>query len=1195
MRIKNYFQSLFISIVFVSSSMYGQAVHKAESNAMIRFTENKNQWDSRVLYKAELDGGALFLESNRFTYNFYDKEALMETHAGNGKRSKAKAITSHAYQMTFLNALETSRIESKNPTSDYCNYFIGNDEKKWAKEVKNYREIKYLELYQHIDLEIQGLQNSLKYNFIVKPLGNADDIKMAYEGLEKISMDRGGLRLKTKLNEITEHSPFAYQWIGSKQVNVPCSFILENNIVHFHFPEGYNKGYELIIDPKIVFSASTGAVSSNFGHSCTFDGDGNLYSGGISFGSSYPTKNGYDDSYNGTVDVVVTKFDNKGEDLIYSTFMGGAFHEIITSMIVDAEDNLVFYGVTSSSDFPTTTSAYSTSFKKGKAYYPHANNGNYFENGTDIFVSKLSAAGNYLMASTYIGGSGNDGLNYSNVPTLYLGKINGVPTSTYELDSLQYNYGDYYRGEIDLDKFGDVYITTSTRSKDFPYKNGFDSVLTGNQDAVVFKMNSDLSRLEWSTFLGGNNNDAGYALVLDESSNVYVTGGTNSTNFPTSNGVVQPNPGGGKADGFVTKIKSDGTAILASTYWGTKFYDQSFFVQLDQNNDVYLFGQSDGKRPIKGAVYNNPNSGQFITKMNNKLTDVVFTTLIGNNDTLPHISPTAFLVDVCGNIYAAGWAARFNKFEIRDTADIPTFNMPIKDAPDSTTTGFDFYMMVLSKNAGSLISGTYWGGDKSGEHVHGGTSRFDKRGIVYQSLCTGCGGKDDYPIRPYTNDTWPHDKDNPNGSKGCNNAVFKMNFEVKLAIADFTVNNSKGCAPLNVHFKNQSTSSKILWDFGNGDKTSDPNPVRLFDNPGTYLVKLYVNDSASCNIWDSVYQYITVYEGISTDFDFEAAPCSNEIKFKDQSVKTPVSWQWDFGDNTTSTLQNPVHTFKNNNTTYSVKLITKAASGCADTTTVDIDFVGYNTSVNGNNMICKGGTVQLSATGGFAYRWVPAAGLDDSTIYNPVATPDSTTIYKVFIKTRNALGDTCESELSTTVTVVDPSKISLKATADRDTIVKGETTVIHATIDTSFKIHWTPITSIENPNAYDTKVGPLTTTTYTVVTNDSLGCSKIDTITIYVMPNECEAEDIFVPNTFTPNGDGQNDILYARSNVVSSIYFAVYNRWGELMFETTDLKKGWDGVYKGMKADPAVFAWYVKGKCYNGREFFKKGNVTLIR
>jgi gliding motility-associated-like protein len=161
--------------------------------------------------------------------------------------------------------------------------------------------------------------------------------------------------------------------------------------------------------------------------------------------------------------------------------------------------------------------------------------------------------------------------------------------------------------------------------------------------------------------------------------------------------------------------------------------------------------------------------------------------------------------------------------------------------------------------------------------------------------------------------------------------------------------------------------------------------------------------------------------------------------------------------------------------------------------------------------------------------------------------------------------------------------------------VKGETTTIHALTDPSLKIHWTPTTNVNNPTAFNTLVTPPVTTTYTVSINDSLGCSRSATVTIYVVSDECEESNVFVPNTFTPNGDGQNDILYARSNVVSTIYFAVYNRWGQLVFETTDLKKGWDGNYKGMKADPAVFAWYVKGKCFNGKEFFKKGNVTLIR
>ncbi|HET6225519.1 MAG TPA: PKD domain-containing protein, partial [Bacteroidia bacterium] len=691
---------------------------------------------------------------------------------------------------------------------------------------------------------------------------------------------------------------------------------------------------------------------------------------------------------------------------------------------------------------------------------------------------------------------------------------------------------------------------------------------------------------------GGSDNDCANGLILDDASNVYITGGTRSKDFPVTAGVVQSLAGGGKADGYVTKIKNDGSTVLASTYWGTDMYDQSYFVQLDKQDNVYLFGQTDGKMPVIGKVYSNPDAKHFITKMNNALSNVVFSTVFGNVDSLPTITPTAFLVDVCSNIYVAGWAGRFNKSNFLENG--PAFNLPVTaNAPDTSTAGHDFYLMVLRANADSLLYGTYWGGDISAEHCHGGTSRFDRKGIVYQSLCTGCGAQQDYPIYPA--DAYPGIPGQPNGSNNCNNAIFKIDFQVKLALADFSVDYIKGCAPLTVHFKNQSTSGKFLWDFGSNNTSTDLNPVYTFNNAGTYLVKLFVNDPASCNLWDSVYQYITVYEGITTDFETEAAPCSNEITFKDLTVKNPISWEWDFGDGDKSTLQNPKHTFKEFNKTYPVTLISKSANGCTDTTTVDVDFVGFTTAINADQTVCKGAPVQLKATGGFEYRWVPTAGLSDPTIPDPIATPDTTTIYEVHIKTKNALGDTCESILSTKITVMDPSKISLVATADKDTIVKGETTTIHALTDPSLKIHWTPTTNVNNPTAFNTLVTPPVTTTYTVSINDSLGCSRSATVTIYVVSDECEESNVFVPNTFTPNGDGQNDILYARSNVVSTIYFAVYNRWGQLVFETTDLKKGWDGNYKGMKADPAVFAWYVKGKCFNGKEFFKKGNVTLIR
>lgn len=1154
-----------------------------EGTNTVRFTENKNQWNATICYKANLDGGALFLEKNSFTYCFYDKESELSNHAGTTPAGDGY-VKSHAFRMSFLNALKETTIQPAQPSTDYCNYFIGNDPEKWVGGVKNYKELTYQNLYPHINLEIQGFQNSIKYNFLVAPMGNTNDIQLSYEGLNELYLDKGALRLKTSLNELVEQSPYAYQWINNVRVEVPCEFVLEANTVHFYFPQGYNKREQLIIDPQVIFSASSGSTSSNFGHSCTYDADGNLYSGGIVFGPGYPTKLGVDNIFHGgNEDVVITKYNSTGSDIIYSTYLGGSSDEIVTSLMVDAANNLFLFGVTGSSNFPVTANACFGTFKGGPTYNPHATNGNYYDSGTDIYVCKFNAVGDALLASTYIGGTSNDGVNCNNQPDL------SIPGP---LDSLQYNYGDYYRGELELDKSGNVYITSSTRSTDFPIVNGFDNTLDGQQDAVVFKMSADLSTLLWSTYLGGSANDGGYGLILDETS-VYVTGGTASTNFPVTTGVVQPIATGGKADGYVARIKNDGRELLASTYWGTPQYDQSFFVQLDKNKDVYLFGQSEGDMPVKGAVYTNPGSGQFITKLNSGLDSVLFSTVVGNKDSLPNLSPTAFLVDACSNIYIAGWSARYSKKEL-GTKDIPMNNMPVTpNAPDTTTTGFDFYLMVLSKDAGSLVYGTYWGGNLSAEHVHGGVSRFDKRGIVYQSLCTGCGGNDDYPL---TNGAYPHDMNNPNGSKmGCNNAVFKIDFQIKMAQANFTADNFSGCAPLTVHFENKSTAGgKIVWDFGNKDTTSVNKPVFTFTKPGTYPVKLYINDPSSCNIWDTAFQYITVYDTVLADFDFSAIPCSAQVSFLDSSKKTPVSWNWDFGDGTNSTLQNPTHVYGSEGS-YSVKLIVTSKEGCKDTTDVQVDLSNGKGSVNSAKRICRGSQTTLQATGGFAYHWTPSAGLSNADIANPIATPTVTTTYTVEIKLKNALGDTCTQALSTLVTVIDPMSIALNATADKDTITSGESTKIHAFVDTTLKILWSPETDLENPTTYTTNVTPKVTTTYTVTILDSIGCARTASVTVYVISTACDQSIAFVPNTFTPNSDGKNDLLYVRSNDLTEIYFAIYNRWGEMVFETKDLRRGWDGTYKGMRVDPAVFAWYLKGICNNGNKFFKKGNVTILR
>ncbi len=1198
----------FVSTCFIPDGFSGE-VKTPEPQNTIRFTENKNQWDKKIVYRAQLDGGMMFLEKNCFTYNFYDEEMMHENHIPKGRsvseeksssnqenisQNKIAPIRSHAFRMTFLDAEKNVKISDKQVTPDYCNFFIGNDKSKWAGNVKNYKEVNYENLYKGINLQVLGFQNSIKYNFIIAPQENTNNLKLFYEGLDKITLVKGALKLTTSINAMVEQKPYAYQWIGNKRIDVPCEFVLENTTIHFNFPNGYDKSYELVIDPVLIFAASSGSLANNFGHTATYDEQGNLYSGGIAFDNGYPvtlgaydtTFNGIPNPKNGITDVVITKYDASGKFLQYSTYLGGANTEIVTSLIVDAQNNLYLYGVTGSSDFPVTSNGWDQTFNGGVNYTPSYFNGNTFSNGTDIYVSKFNATGSALLASTYIGGSMNDGVNCNNnIATIFIKGIGFV--NDYVLDTLQYNYGDYYRGEIDLDQAGNVVVVTSSRSNDFPIVNGFDNTLGGKQDAVVFEFNNTLSQLIWSTYLGGNNNDCANSLAIDDSSNIYVTGGTRSLDFPTTIGAKQTVYNGGITDGYITKIKHDGSAILFSTYWGTNAYDQSYFVQLDKKNNVYLFGQTKGAMPVTPGVYSNPNSGQFITKMNDSLNKIIFSTIFGNGNGIPNISPTAFLVDHCENIYVAGWACGY------DNNRGPTNNMPVTlNANDPTTVGYDFYLMGLTTDASSLYYATYFGGDISSEHVHGGTSRYDKKGIVYQSLCTGCGYNQDFPGTP---GSWPNNGNNWNGAN-CNNGVFKLDFQVPVANAAFTVNKLSGCAPLTVTFDNQSSSGTTFqWDFG--DSTSLlVNPTKTYTVSGTYLVKLYIKNPASCNPnhADTAYHFVTVSPSFSTNFDFVTQPCSNQVAFKDSSAVAPVSWLWYFDDGDSATVQNPQHAY-NTIGKYDVKLISSTINGCKDTAIVQVDISSAPVSISNGTTICKNNGTQLIASGGAAYSWSPTISLSNPNISNPIANPVLTTTYSVAISSVNAIGDTCVKTLSTTIKVIDPSLYSISATKDKDTLFKGQSTIIHAITDSTLVVNWSSSTGESLPNNFNLTVSPEVTTTYTVSIFNSESCVKSATITVYVVASECNPANVFVPNTFTPNDDGKNDILFVRGNEITELYFAVYNRWGQLVFETNDLNKGWNGIYKNMKADPAVFAWYLRSKCFNGGEIKKQGNVTLIR
>jgi PKD repeat protein len=825
-------------------------------NPSMCFTENNGQWDEQILFKTKLDGGSLFIEKKGLTFNFYDKKKFRALHHGGFLKGVAKDfdVKFHAYKIHFENSNANPTIEKVKEVSAYENFFLGADQNKWKSNVKSFYHVFLREIYNGVDYEITSLPHGLKYNFHVKPNTDPSLVRLRYEGVNDIKLVNGALFLMLSVNEVIEQKPYAYQIVNGKKVEVVCNYNLKNSILNFVFPNGYDRNYELIIDPVLVFAAQSGSTSDNFGMTATYDSQGNLYSGGTTFGNGYPVTTGaFSTSFSGLAnDIVITKYNSTGTNLLFSTYLGGSQNEIISSMVVDGNNNLCFYGATGSTDFPVNLASYDPTFNSG-APINFIFNGTSFANGTDICVGKLNSSGTSLLGCTYLGGSDNDGLNHVN----HLSLIPNTNVFEFQTDSLQFNYGDQYRGEIQVDLLNNIYITSSTRSTDFPVVNGYDNSLGGKQDAIIVKFNSALTQLIFSTFLGGSKNDCGNALIVTSQSEVFVTGGTCSSDFPISVGANSTVYNGGKADGFITHFNTSGNQIIHSTFVGTTNYDQSYCIQTNKYNDIYVLGQSLGNMPIvnSGTIvpYGNAGSHQFITGYTKDLSTKKMSTVFGSSTTSVDISPSAFGLDKCNNIYVSGWGGSIINGS-------PMNGMPLFLPTQSTTDGYDFYLMTLDSSASSLMYGSYFGGSVSQEHVDGGTSRIDKMGTFYQSVCAGCGGNDDFPV---TTGAWPNSPSNPNHSTNCNNGTFKIASQYAFTSSNINSNVSTGCAPLTVSFTNSSTNfTTYTWYLTSGITNSiTSNPVITFTAPGMYTVSLVVKNPFSCNKRDSSFTYINVISG----------------------------------------------------------------------------------------------------------------------------------------------------------------------------------------------------------------------------------------------------------------------------------------------------------------------------------------------
>jgi len=1183
----------------------------------IEFIENKGQWDKEVLFMGKVSAGAFFIHKNGFTvlqHNATDWESLNQSSHNHGseenKRAEARnlVLRSHAYKVDFIGADTKAQIIPDKPLMTYNNYFIGDDPSKWASDCKIYQGITIRNIYPNIDVRYYSDRGTMKYDLIVNPGGRVSDIALKYDGIDKLEIKNKELVIGTSVGQLKELSPYTYQYKEKGRAEVQSKYSIKDNTVRFNI-KNYDPGTILIIDPTLIFCSLSGSSADNWGFTATYGPDGSMYGGGIVFAQGFPTSTGaFQTNYGGGAsgcfgtggfDIGIIKLSPDGTSRIYATYIGGSANEMPHSLIVDAQGELIVAGKTNSTNYP---------LKNGALIGDGG--------GWDITITKLNASGSALIGSRRIGGKNDDGAN--------------ITPCGGGAQSLQQNYGDESRTEVDLDAAGNIYLASCTQSNSlqsqggFPVQGAFQSVSGGGaQDGVLLKFSPDLSTLAFSTFLGGRGNDAAYVLAINPfDGNIYVAGGTESDNLPGStSGTIGPSYNGG-IDGFVSIVSGNGSSILKTTYLGTSGIDQVYGIQFDRFGFPYVMGQTTGAWPVLNAAWSQPNGKQFIAKLKPDLSAYAYSTTFGKGEAFPDVSPVAFLVDRCENVYVSGWGGQVDtKYKSSGVQGLPVTPDAIKSAPDINSTthlGQDFYFFVLEKNAKAQLYGSFFGQNAPtsiGDHVDGGTSRFDQNGVIYQAICANCSNNLAYPTTP---GAWATAKPS---SANCNLAMVKISFDfagVGSGVQSFingVPRDTAGCVPLTVDFKDTAQMAvSYEWDFGDGSAqitTTAPDATHTFTAVGVYKVMLVAIDSTTCNIRDTSYLNIKVGATQALpDFNYRKADPTdcNSLLYQFDNITTAPSgfsftnksFTWDFGDKSptiTTGTAGVTHNYAAPGT-YIVRLTLDDSTYCNSPDFIE-KTIRVSALVKADFETPKAGCAPYKAVfnnisaGGSAFNWEFGDGAT-STDVSPVHLYGGAGTY--IIKLTAIDSATCNKiDVKVfTITVYDNPIADFAASPQPPTENKPISFTNLSTTD-AVKFKWlfgdgdSLITT--SRAAVEHEYNATNTYNACLIATNPAGCA--DTICKPVTTLIVPALD--VPNAFTPLSGDVNSKIFVRGFGFAKVKFIIWARWGQKVFESNDKRNGWDGRYNGKVLPMDVYAYTLDVEFTDGTKASKKGDITLIR
>jgi hypothetical protein len=561
----------------------------------LSFIPNEGQTDKAVRYYAQGAGYGFFFTHKGATLSF----------------AEGKGRGGHALSLDFLGADPHATLTAKERLAGEVNYLVGDDPTKWHRDLPTHAELLYEGLWPGIDMAVRGDGGAFKYEFHLKPGSSIDDVRLGYRGAEGLKVGAGGeLLVQTSLGVLKDAAPVSYQRIGGERVPVESRYVLRGDGSYGFAVGAYDPRYPLVIDPGLDYSTFLGGEIIDLGEGIAVDKSGSAYVTGFTQSADYPTTPGaFNTTANGDKDVFVTKLNPSGSELVYSTLLGGAAFDAGLGIAVDGSGRTYVTGYTESDNYPTTPDAFDTTYNGSR----------------DAFVTKLSASGSELAYSTFLGGTNFDsgwdiavdgeGRAYvtgstssPDYPTTrgafdrtFTGAGNTLVTKLNASGSALV-YSTYLGGSgggdggsgIAVDTQGRAYVTGLTSSVDYPTTRGaFDRTLDRNfnQDAFVTKLNASGSALAYSTFLGGRFGEWGNGIAVDGSGRAYVTGHTESDNYPTTPNAFDTTSDGFR-DAFVTKLNASGSALAYSTFLGGEDDEWGNGIAVDGSGRAYVTGHT---------------------------------------------------------------------------------------------------------------------------------------------------------------------------------------------------------------------------------------------------------------------------------------------------------------------------------------------------------------------------------------------------------------------------------------------------------------------------------------------------------------------------------------------------------------------------------------------------------------------------